>query len=311
MIQRNSKALQHAMRLRSQYAGSRGYMLITLMLFLALLAIGMMAVLPEIKHQIRRDHEEEMTHRALGYARAIKRYYRKFGRYPNRLEELENTNDVRFVRKHYKDPITGEEFRILHLTDILRNNGGATPGPGLNPTGGIAGPGLNPTGGIAGPGLGPSGGIGGQNPIGQNANPVDSGANTENAATGDAKNGNSGDSSAQGNSGPFGAGPSFGGGPIVGVASASKDETIREYNHKNHYKDWFFIYLANLDRGGLITEPTNPDMITGLGLGAQGAPNLRGAPGVPIPSPPGQQPAQPPQGPTNPEPQPQPQPPDQ
>ncbi len=27
----------------------------------------------------------------------------------------------------------------------------------------------------------------------------------------------------------------FGGGPIVGVASTSKAQSIREFNHKNHY----------------------------------------------------------------------------
>src|SRR2546430_12537041 len=33
---------------------------------------------------------------------------------------------------------------------------------------------------------------------------------------------------------PF-SGPVFGGGPIVGVASTSKDKSIREFNKKNHY----------------------------------------------------------------------------
>ena len=50
----------------------------------------------------------------------------------------------------------------------------------------------------------------------------------------------------------------FGGGPIVGVASTSKATTIREFNHKNHYNQWQFIYDPTMDRGGLITTPAQP-----------------------------------------------------
>jgi hypothetical protein len=50
----------------------------------------------------------------------------------------------------------------------------------------------------------------------------------------------------------------FGGGPIVGVASTSKAATIREFNHKNHYNQWQFIYDPTMDRGGLITTPAQP-----------------------------------------------------
>src|SRR4029077_5473621 len=37
-----------------------------------------------------------------------------------------------------------------------------------------------------------------------------------------------------------GSGASFWGGVIMGVASSSPKKTIREFNHKNHYKDWLF-----------------------------------------------------------------------
>ena len=50
----------------------------------------------------------------------------------------------------------------------------------------------------------------------------------------------------------------FGGGPIVGVASTSKAQSIREFNHKNHYDKWQFIYDPTMDRGGLITTPAQP-----------------------------------------------------
>jgi hypothetical protein len=52
----------------------------------------------------------------------------------------------------------------------------------------------------------------------------------------------------------------FGGGPIVGVASTSKAPTIREFNHKNRYNLWQFIYDPSMDRGGLITTPAQPPL---------------------------------------------------
>ena len=122
-------------KLQNRRSHSRGYILITLMLFFALLAIAAMAVLPEIAFQIKRDREEEMIHRALEYSRAVKRYYKKFGRYPSRIEELENTNNIRFLRKRYKDPITGKDFKILHLTDIMLNSGPAMGQPTGQPQG--------------------------------------------------------------------------------------------------------------------------------------------------------------------------------
>ncbi|MGA9815043.1 MAG: hypothetical protein WBQ64_19840, partial [Terriglobales bacterium] len=58
----------------------------------------------------------------------------------------------------------------------------------------------------------------------------------------------------------------FGGGPIVGVASISKATTIREFNHKNHYNQWQFIYDPTMDRGGLITTPAQPALQTAAPL---------------------------------------------
>src|SRR5215510_6480162 len=90
----------------------QGYILLTLLLFVTVLVITMGIVLPEITFSIKRDREEEMIHRGVQYSRAIRRYVKKFGRYPTRLEDLENTNSLRFLRKRYKDPITGQDFKL-------------------------------------------------------------------------------------------------------------------------------------------------------------------------------------------------------
>lgn len=106
----------------------RGYILLTLMLFVSLLVIGALAVLPEMSFEAKRDREEEMIHRGVQYSRAIQHYYKKFGTYPATLDALENTQNLRFLRKRYKDPITGKDFKILRMTDVQMGFGAGIAG---------------------------------------------------------------------------------------------------------------------------------------------------------------------------------------
>ena len=59
--------------------------------------------------------------------------------------------------------------------------------------------------------------------------------------------------------GPGGA-QVFGGGAIIGVASTSKLKTVREFNKKDHYNQWQFIYDPSTDRGGLLMTPNQPPL---------------------------------------------------
>src|ERR1700723_3729169 len=86
-----------------------------------------------------------MQHRGTAYMRAIQHFYKKFNRYPSRVEELENTNNLRFLRRRYTDPMnrdraTGKEkdFKFLHQQDISLNSG---PVLGQQQTQGQGGPG--------------------------------------------------------------------------------------------------------------------------------------------------------------------------
>ena len=47
----------------------------------------------------------------------------------------------------------------------------------------------------------------------------------------------------------------FGGGPIVGVASTNKGTSIREFDQKRRYNEWQFIYTPMMERVGLIKTP--------------------------------------------------------
>ena len=95
-----------------------GYVLLTLLLVVALLIVAMAAIVPSLAFQIRRDREEELIHRGVQYSRAIRAYFKKFGRYPTRLEDLESANNLRFLRKRYKDPINGQDFKLLHFGEV-------------------------------------------------------------------------------------------------------------------------------------------------------------------------------------------------
>src|ERR1035437_3870894 len=95
---------------RSRRAGGRrndsGYMLLFLMIAVAVLTITMLEVARNFRRGIIRDREVEMMHRGDQYARAVKRYYKKNGNYPSSIEQLEQTNKIRYLRKRYKDPMS-------------------------------------------------------------------------------------------------------------------------------------------------------------------------------------------------------------
>jgi len=143
----------------------RGYILITLILFVALVAITALVLAPLFTFQAKRDREEELIHRGTQYSRAMKHFVKKFGRYPTRIEELENTNQVRFLRRRYKDPITGKDFKLLHMGDVQLSFGGGIPG--ASPAGGLAqgAPGAPGFPGVGGPGGLPGGPNGALNSI--------------------------------------------------------------------------------------------------------------------------------------------------
>jgi len=106
-----------------------GAMLLAVLFMMAMMVIVAMAIAPSFVQQMRRDREEEMIHRGTEYARAIKKFYKKFGRYPANLEQLDNTNQIRFLRKRFKDPLTKDgEWKLLHYGDIATLTGGAAMG---------------------------------------------------------------------------------------------------------------------------------------------------------------------------------------
>ena len=274
-----------------------GYILLTLLLVMATMAIFAAMIVPSIKFEMQRDREEEMIHRGVQYSRAIRAYYKKFGRYPVKIEDLESSNNLRFLRKRYKDPMSCKagkcaDFKLLHFGEVqmsLSGMGGGTI-PGASPIGGNTGlNGMNGPGGFSQPstfggnssfgssslGTGPNSSVG-QNPqTGTNSSAITPDTSQPGSQTSPDASGNDSSSTRFNGTGieRLGSGQVIGG-PIVGVASTSKDATIREFNHKKKYKDWAFVYDPAQD-GRLITTPYQPQL---PGIGQQ--PNLNGATGI-------------------------------
>ncbi len=87
----------------------QGYVLLIAIFLMALLVISLAVAAPKIARSIQRDRDLETFHRGMQYRRAIQLYYRKFHAYPPNVDALVNTNDIRFLRKKYLDPITGQD----------------------------------------------------------------------------------------------------------------------------------------------------------------------------------------------------------
>ena len=257
-----------------------GYLLLTVlvMVFLVLLALSVAA--PRIAKQIQRDKEQEAIQRGLQYKRAIRLYYKKFGAYPSDIKQLENTNQIRFLRKRYKDPITGQDdWRLIHMGEAKvpplgffgqplqaglssastgPGMGGATPGlyapdtPGIGSANGSA----NGTSGNSG-----NNGTSGSSSFGFNNNSnTNSNSNTMSSPTSGGSSG-FGFSNSNNNSttspttigqtptttnGPGASatsgGGTFGGGPIVGIGIPVKKDSLIDYHKQKKYSDWEFVY---------------------------------------------------------------------
>jgi type II secretory pathway pseudopilin PulG len=200
-----------------------GYMLLVAVFLLALLTLSLSVAIPQIAKQIRRDRELEAMHQGKQYVRAIQLYYRKYRRYPPDINALDNTDGIRFLRKHYTDPITGKEdwqpilFGQNKLPTAIGFFGLTSTGVPIAPIGseGI---------GLPGSGIGQSG---------QSTPPNTNGNFTT-------TNVQSGSNSA--------ADQSVFGGTIIGVTIPSEKRSMLVYKKQQQYSMWEFAYDPTFDR---------------------------------------------------------------
>jgi len=252
-----------------------------MVIFMAtMLLIMATMVAPNIKTEGQREKEKEMIWRGKQYARAVKLYYRKMGRFPTSLDDLTKPKigSLRFLRQAYKDPINAPEgsWRLIYVGPAGQLIGslkphqtnfqfGQVPGIGT-PAAALAGPGA-PNSGLSAA-TGPSSG----NPPATTGNPVSADQGTDTTAGGDAAI-------------PSGDAPAIMGGNIIGIGSKVNRKSVIVYDHATNYRLFEFIWDPSKD----IFAMGQPGMQTGPGLGQPIGP----APGVPIPPQPQPQSPQP------------------
>jgi hypothetical protein len=105
-----------------------GYALLFVYAMAAAIAILLYTQLPRVVFEAQRDREQLLIDRGEQYSRGIQLYVHKFNKYPADFDALENSQNQRFLRHRYVDPMTGkDEWRLIHVgpggvfTDSLIN----------------------------------------------------------------------------------------------------------------------------------------------------------------------------------------------
>src|SRR5579864_8989409 len=112
-------------RSRANVSEESGFALLLVFVLAAGIAIGMYMELPRVAFESQRMREQMAIDRGMQYAHAIQLFQRKFGAFPQNLDDLETKRNIRFLRHRYMDPLTGKEYRLIHvgpagmLTDSL------------------------------------------------------------------------------------------------------------------------------------------------------------------------------------------------
>ena len=252
-------------------------MLLVIVMMLAMTLIALTAMAPWEVTQIKRDRELELIHRGKAYTRAIKLFYKRFGRYPTALGELENTQNLHFIRKLYKDPMSPEgEWRIIHLGEAKYPPKGFgysnIPGQSIGtPIGG--GPAGTPGGAFGG---GPGGSLGGAILPGGMSTILGGPQGGSSSQLGSNQPSTGGMTPAEQISRPLGSGPTIGA-PVIGVASLNKSDSIHEVNERKKYNEWEFFYDPRYDIAAQMS--VMPGVVPGLGQPGLGKPTGGQGPG--------------------------------
>lgn len=188
----------------SQRKDERGYAMAVLLVGIAVLMVFLGAAMPVWNQQAKREREEELLFRLKQYAHAIALYQRRLpGAQPPSIDALV---EQRFLRRKYKDPMTGGDFAVLRVGQV--SPGMTAPLPGMT----LPGP-----GGAQGPGV--PAGVGQPSAGGRQSSP--------------------------GPGGPSGArqlggqsGQPLGGGAIRGVVSTSTESSLRIWKGRTRYDQW-------------------------------------------------------------------------
>jgi type II secretory pathway pseudopilin PulG len=235
-----------------------GYILVAVIFLLALLALSLSIAAPRVAREIQRDRERETMQRGKQYIRAIQLYYRKFHAYPPNADALVKTQEIRYLRKKYIDPMTGKDDwkPIMFGQNKVPTAMGFFGQPLAGSASTVAG--IGPSGGNTGASA--FGGTGSSTGSSSIFGSTDSGSGSSTGTSpGTGTTGSSTDASGStgsttssgsssfgtGSSTGFGgqsSGQTFGGAGIIGFSPGSSKQSILVYKKKNHYNEWEFVY---------------------------------------------------------------------
>ncbi len=229
-------------------------------IFIILLMLGVAA--PKVARELRREREVEAIHRGDQYVQAIRRYYLLFHHYPGSIEQLEKTNNQRFLRQRYADPMTGKaDWRLIKVGEAKTTVKGffgqplAGLTPGLGSAASMASPGIGGTPGSPGTSTSAFGtsSAGGGLSSGSGTSTAGSSFGTPSGTSTSGTPGTtdaSGASGATGSTGGFGSQSALSGGgaPFVGVGSSKSGESITILNEQPSYQTWEFIYDPRIEQ---------------------------------------------------------------
>jgi hypothetical protein len=258
--------------------GESGFVLLFVVFLAAVMLIGMSAGALRLNTAGRRAKEDETVWRGEQYVRAVRLYYRKYGRFPRSVDDFsKNPGNVHFLRKTYTDPMNSKDgtWRFIYvgptgqlIGSVTRKNPIGTiplPGQAANPFG-APGQGTAPrTGqnifGGGAPGAGTQGATAQGTPSGQpqpGSQPASAGQESQEPGTEEVppppnapNQAIEGASTAEGT--VFGA-------SIIGVGSKVDRRSIRFYNGYGRYREWEFIWdpMADMGPGGAQAQPGVP-----------------------------------------------------
>jgi len=251
--------------------GDEGYMLFALIVAIALILLALSVAAADVATSLRREREAESVRRANQFVRAIRLYYTKFGHYPGSLEQLENTNNIRYLRKRFVDPLTGkDDWRLI------------APGQNQTTVKGFFGEDLE---GIPAAGLGAASGL--QANASGNAATANGTSTSGASGTSDSSNssgfgfGNSSGSGASGSSGlgsasdmkSSGTGGSSSG-PLMGIGSSATGKSILVVNGQTTYETWEFLYDPRIEKLKIAAQLNNGGADGLGGISSQSADGL-------------------------------------
>ncbi|HEV2710786.1 MAG TPA: type II secretion system protein [Edaphobacter sp.] len=230
----------------SARASEQGFLLLGLVVAIFLILLALSVAAPTVAHELRREREVETVRRGNAYVRAIEVYYLKVGSYPGSMAQLEKTNNMRFLRKRYIDPMTGkDDWRLIRLgeakTTVKGFFGkplGGIEGSGLGSSSGMTSSEMSPSGTSKSPGFGSSGGTGsgfGSSSFGASGSGTTGSSASASGPTSDSTS--SGFGSSSGTQGPF-----------VGVGLTKDGSSIMTLNEQTTYPTWEFLYDPRIEQ---------------------------------------------------------------